>query len=61
MMGLLLTATRKVIYNEGWGQIRGAEGALTERVRELDPSRLVDSVSGWFDSGFGDFHVSVPS
>ncbi|KAG6103137.1 hypothetical protein E4U31_003057 [Claviceps sp. LM219 group G6] len=47
-----------VIYNEGWGQFRGApspEERLTQIVRKIDPSRLIDSVSGWHDHGFGDF------
>ncbi|PYH40341.1 putative hydrolase [Aspergillus saccharolyticus JOP 1030-1] len=47
-----------IIYNEGWGQITSyyPEFALTERVRQLDPTRLVDSTSGWHDHGAGDFH-----
>ncbi|KAL4921351.1 glycoside hydrolase superfamily [Aspergillus aurantiobrunneus] len=46
-----------VIYNEGWGQQIGTqpEIALTARVRELDPSRLIVSVSGWHDHGAGDW------
>ncbi|KAE8147110.1 glycoside hydrolase superfamily [Aspergillus avenaceus] len=46
-----------VVYNEGWGQITEyyPEFDLTDRVRELDPSRLVDSTSGWIDHGAGDF------
>ncbi|KAH8433362.1 putative hydrolase [Aspergillus melleus] len=46
-----------VIYNEGWGQlIEGyPEFALTERVKQLDPSRLVIATSGWIDHGAGDF------
>ncbi|KAJ6187559.1 Glycoside hydrolase family 2 N-terminal [Penicillium mononematosum] len=46
-----------VIYNEGWGQITAyhPEFALTDRVRQLDPTRLVDSTSGWVDHGAGDF------
>ncbi|KAJ5130332.1 uncharacterized protein N7515_006371 [Penicillium bovifimosum] len=46
-----------VVYNEGWGQITDyfPEFALTERVRQLDPTRLVDSTTGWFDHGAGDF------
>ncbi|KAK3393943.1 family 2 glycosyl hydrolase [Podospora didyma] len=47
-----------VIYNEGWGQIRDAyhpEFALTDLVRRLDPTRLVDATTGWFDHGAGDF------
>ena len=41
-----------VPFNEGWGQFdsRLAEAA----VRRLDPTRLVDAVSGWFDQGGGD-------
>ncbi|KAJ0424981.1 glycoside hydrolase superfamily [Aspergillus carlsbadensis] len=46
-----------VIYNEGWSQIVSThpEFALTDRVRELDPSRLVNAVSGWHDHGAGDY------
>ena len=47
-----------VVYNEGWGQITdGAhpEFHLTERAKELDPTRLVDATSGWIDHGAGDF------
>ncbi|KAK3397507.1 glycoside hydrolase [Sordaria brevicollis] len=49
-----------VIYNEGWGQIREdgnhPEFRITDAVRALDPTRLIDSVTGWFDHGAGDFH-----
>ncbi|OQE27570.1 hypothetical protein PENSTE_c004G00992 [Penicillium steckii] len=46
-----------VIYNEGWGQITDyfPEIELTKRVKQLDPTRLVDSVTGWYDHGVGDF------
>ncbi|KAJ5550865.1 hypothetical protein N7535_001196 [Penicillium sp. DV-2018c] len=46
-----------VVYNEGWGQITDyyPEFALTDRVRQLDPTRLVDSTTGWYDHGAGDF------
>ncbi|XWW99261.1 hypothetical protein V2A60_007270 [Cordyceps javanica] len=47
-----------VIYNEGWAQINTPpypEGELTDMVRKLDPTRLIDSVTGWHDHGFGDF------
>ncbi|OKO93666.1 Beta-galactosidase [Penicillium subrubescens] len=46
-----------VVYNEGWGQITSyyPEFELTERVKQLDPTRLVDSTTGWFDHGAGDF------
>lgn len=48
-----------MIYNEGWGQILDyhPEFAITERIRALDPTRLIDSVSGWHDHGAGDFFV----
>lgn len=51
----------QVIYNEGWGQItdKQPEFGLTDRVKQLDPTRLVDSVSGWIDHGAGDFSVSI--
>ncbi|KAF2799815.1 glycoside hydrolase family 2 protein [Melanomma pulvis-pyrius CBS 109.77] len=48
-----------VIYNEGWGQAHDRthpEFQLTDLVRSLDPTRLIDSVTGWFDFGAGDFH-----
>ncbi len=41
------------IFNEGWGQFDSER--LTEKVRQLDPTRLIDSCSGWFDQGAGDF------
>ncbi|KAK3639310.1 hypothetical protein LTR22_017511 [Elasticomyces elasticus] len=46
-----------VVYNEGWGQLVDyyPEFALTDRVKQLDPTRLVDSTSGWYDHGAGDF------
>ncbi|KAJ6144396.1 hypothetical protein N7470_008291 [Penicillium chermesinum] len=46
-----------VIYNEGWGQITTyyPEIELTARVKQLDPTRLVDSTTGWYDHGAGDF------
>lgn len=46
-----------MIYNEGWGQVEPdhAERELTHIVRSIDPTRLVNAVSGWFDHGAGDF------
>jgi beta-galactosidase/beta-glucuronidase len=38
-------------FNEGWGQFDSAE--VTEHVRALDPTRIIDSVSGWHDQGVG--------
>lgn len=50
-----------VIYNEGWGQLNDGypEFGLTEMVRRLDPTRLVDSTTGWHDHGAGDFSVCL--
>lgn len=33
---------------------------MTALVKQLDPTRLVDSTTGWFDHGAGDFSVSLP-
>ncbi|KAK6435200.1 hypothetical protein LTR95_008607, partial [Oleoguttula sp. CCFEE 5521] len=46
-----------VVYNEGWGQVIDGypEFGLTDVVRSLDPTRLVDSTTGWYDHGAGDF------
>lgn len=42
-----------VIFNEGWGQFETAK--LTDYLRQVDPTRLIDSASGWFDQKCGDF------
>lgn len=42
-----------VIFNEGWGQFDSEK--ITDLVRELDGTRLIDSASGWFDRNQGDF------
>lgn len=39
-------------FNEGWGQFDAA--AATKKLLALDPSRLVDEASGWFDQKGGD-------
>ncbi|MCR4924121.1 MAG: glycoside hydrolase family 2 [Lachnospiraceae bacterium] len=41
-----------VIFNEGWGQFDAKR--LTEELRAIDKSRIIDSASGWFDQGCGD-------
>jgi beta-galactosidase/beta-glucuronidase len=43
-----------VPFNEGWGQFKTPE--IVRRIRELDPTRLVDNTSGWADRGVGDVH-----
>jgi beta-galactosidase/beta-glucuronidase len=41
-----------VPFNEGWGQFDTEK--VSNLVKELDPSRLVNAASGWFDFGVGD-------
>ncbi len=41
-----------VLHNEGWGQFDTQR--LTRRLQDLDPSRLINAVSGWLDVGAGD-------
>lgn len=41
-----------VLFNESWGQFDAA--LLTRLVRRLDPTRLIDHASGWYDQGAGD-------
>lgn len=43
-----------VPFNEGWGQFQTEQ--IAEMVKELDPSRLVNVVSGWQDRGVSDIH-----
>lgn len=40
-----------VPFNEGWGQFDSAK--YTDYVLKKDPTRIVDSVSGWHDQGVG--------
>ena len=42
------------LFNEGWGQFCAREACAL--VRRLDPTRVVDAVSGWYDQACGDFH-----
>ncbi|KAK5656475.1 hypothetical protein OQA88_4858 [Cercophora sp. LCS_1] len=48
-----------IIYNEGWGQLDrprvNPEFRITDEIRSMDPTRLVNAVSGWWDHGAGDF------
>jgi hypothetical protein len=43
-----------VPFNEGWGQSDTAR--IAEMTKKLDPTRWVNSVSGWADRGVGDMH-----
>jgi hypothetical protein len=43
-----------VIFNEAWGQYDTAR--LATETKSLDPSRIINSASGWADIGVGDVH-----
>ena len=43
-----------VPFNEGWGQYDTAR--IAARVKQQDPTRLVNSPSGWTDRGVGDVY-----
>lgn len=43
-----------VLFNEGWGQFNAA--AMTELIHKEDPTRPLDTTSGWFDQYTGDYH-----
>ena len=43
-----------VPFNEGWGQFE--TGRITQLISEYDPTRLVNSASGWTDRGTGDIN-----
>ena len=38
-----------VPFNEGWGQFDSKR--ITDKIKEMDPTRTVDSSSGWHDNG----------
>ncbi|MGX7030265.1 glycoside hydrolase family 2 protein [Vagococcus zengguangii] len=42
-----------VPFNEGWGQFDSTR--IGDMLRDLDPTRLIDYVSGYHDQGEGDF------
>ena len=44
--------TTWVIFNEGWGQFDAKR--MTKLLRRTDPTRLIDSASGWYDQSCGD-------
>lgn len=46
-----------VLFNEGWGQFHTER--LTALLKALDPERLVDSASGWFDKGCGGYACAI--
>lgn len=42
-----------VPFNEGWGQFDSVK--YYEKLKAMDPTRLVDTASGWHDRGMSDF------
>lgn len=42
------------VFNEAWGQHDTEK--ITALTKQLDPSRLINSVSGWTDKNVGDIH-----
>lgn len=50
-LGNVVSIALWVPFNEGWGQFDSA--FYTSYVRKKDPTRLIDSVSGWHDQGVG--------
>jgi len=43
-----------VPFNEAWGQFDSK--VITEYLKSLDNTRLIDHASGWSDQGIGDYH-----
>lgn len=43
-----------VPFNEGWGQFDAAK--ITEKLRRLDKTRLINQACGWFDQKGGDMY-----
>ena len=42
------------VFNEGWGQFDSSY--FYDLVKKLDPSRLIDLTSGWYDNSKSDFY-----
>ena len=42
-------------FNEGWGQFDAQ--IATEKIRAIDPDRLINEACGWFDQGGGDLYA----
>lgn len=53
LLGNVVSLCAYVVFNEGWGQFDSAR--VSEEVKSIDPTRLVDAHCGWFDQGAGDF------
>ena len=52
-LGSIPSIVSWTLFNEGWGQFDAVEN--TKKLRALDATRLIDSTSGWYDKGVGDF------
>jgi len=46
-----------VIFNENWGDHN--TGALTDYVKEIDPTRVINSHSGWDIGGVDEYHGDI--
>ncbi len=60
LLGSAPSVVAWVPFNEGWGQFDAV--SVSDRIKRLDPMRLVDHASGWHDQGGGDMvsrHVYV--
>jgi hypothetical protein len=53
-LGNVVSINVWVPFNEGWGQFDSLR--ITQMLKMLDPSRLIDHASGWHDQGGGDFY-----
>lgn len=40
------------LFNEGWGQFDSKE--VYEKAKEIDPNRIYDVTSGWYDNGYNE-------
>jgi len=53
LLGSVVCIAVWVPFNEGWGQFDACR--ITQALKQLDPTRLIDHASGWHDQGCGDF------
>nr|MDO8085084.1 glycoside hydrolase family 2 TIM barrel-domain containing protein [Candidatus Sigynarchaeum springense] len=54
MLGNHPSVVAWVLFNEGWGEECFDVRDVVNRVKRLDPTRLVDGASGFYDKGAGD-------
>ena len=53
LLGNAVSLSVWVPFNEGWGQYEARR--ITDNLRKIDNTRLVDHASGWHDQLYGDF------